>query len=265
LGGEAAPEPATEQGVDHQVARPRRPERDDRNPGATGAIGRPPGGVCAGLGQSVHGDGDTAATEVAGGDVAVPPVVAGTAQDHDPRSVADAHLDRLEGDSQPGAVHQHLDGIGGALVHPRRLGCSDHGDHARCSSGGLESVPCSPTATAMTRAEVSVWVIVTRTSVTPSISARWAALPRSLTLGAPPPVISMSVQRMRRQPTPIDFITASLPANRAARGWAVRRAYSCSWVVKNRSMNRGYSSYTASTRSMSARSTPSPMIRIRPG
>ncbi len=31
---------------------------------------------------------------------------------------------------------------------------------------------CSPTATATTRAEVSVWVMVIITSVTPSISAR---------------------------------------------------------------------------------------------
>ena len=34
--------------------------------------------------------------------------------------------------------------------------------------------------------------------------------------GAPPPVISTSCQRICRQPVPMLFITASLPANRAA-------------------------------------------------
>src|SRR5690606_1376846 len=268
LVGEPGAEPAPEEGIDHQAARPGRTERDDRHAGAAGGIGRPSRGVGAGPREGVHGHGDTAATEVAGGHVAVSPVVAGTAQDRHLGPVGGTHLYRLQGDGPPGAVHEDIDGIGGALIHTRRLGGGDDRDHARCSCGEGGMGSCSPTATAMTSADVSVWVMVTSTSVTPSISARRAAFPLSLTRGGPPPVISMSVQRMRLQPTPIDFITASLPAKRAARrraGLANRKAYSLSWGVKQRSRKRGYLRYTASTRSMSARSTPSPMIRIRPG
>ena len=89
---------------------------------------------------------------------------------------------------------------------------------------------------------MSVWVTVTSTSVTPSASARAAAVPRSIARGAPPPVISTSCQRICRQPVPRLFMTASLPAKRAARrrsGRAWPKAYSRSCEVKQRSAKRG--------------------------
>ena len=42
---------------------------------------------------------------------------------------------------------------------------------------------CSPIETAITSAVVSVWVMVTKTSVTPSIAARCAAVPRRIDPG----------------------------------------------------------------------------------
>src|SRR5690606_31176797 len=92
--------------------------------------------------------------------VAVATVVAGAAQDHHPAPVAGPQVDRRQRHRQSGPLHQHVDGIAGPLVHPARLGGGDDRNHS-----------CSPTATAITRAEVSVWVMVTWTSVTPSISA----------------------------------------------------------------------------------------------
>src|SRR5690606_40382107 len=93
-----------------------------------------------------------------------------------------AQLHRSQGHRQSGPLHEDPDGILRTPIHLGRFCGRDHRDHGSCS----------PTATAMTKAEVSVCVMVTRTSVTPSISARRAALPVIFTLGAPPPVISMS-------------------------------------------------------------------------
>jgi len=79
----------------------------------------------------------------------------------------------------------------------------------------------------MTRAEESVWVIVTKTSVTLSISARRVAFPDIRTVGLPPPVISIPCHLILLQPVPSDFITASFPAKRAAKrraGLANRKA-----------------------------------------
>ena len=47
-------------------------------------------------------------------------------------------------------------------------------------------------------ASLSVCVMVISKPVTPSISARRAAVPETRTVGLPPPVISTSCQRMRR-------------------------------------------------------------------
>src|SRR5690606_32072033 len=206
---------------DHEVRGDRFAERSDLDSCPCDGVGGAPGRFSPRLVESLGYNRHPPTTQIPGGHIPVTTVVTGSAQHHHPGPVPHAHVDRFEAHGKTRSAHEDIDGIGGALVHPGRFGGGDYRDHS-----------CSATATAITRAEVSVCVIVTRTSVTPSISARWAARPDIFTVGAPPPVISMSVHRIRRQPVPIDFITASLPAKRAASrraGLAKRRAYSCSW------------------------------------
>jgi len=102
-------------------------------------------------------------------------------------------------------------------------------------------------------------VIVTRTSVTPSLWTLMAALSLILTVGS---VISLSCHRMRRQPVLREFITASsrrIEPPAGARPGESRCVHALMFAETSIDEARVFGS-TAPTRSMSARSTQSPRI-----
>jgi len=116
------------------------------------------------------------AGEVPSGDQSVPAVVALAADDHGAPAVTTAHdVDRGARDRTPRAFHQEAGGDAERLRLPversRLIGRED----------GLHP----PTATANATAFVFSCVNVTRTLVTPSMSARRFALPSSTMEGAP--------------------------------------------------------------------------------